>query len=48
MNVNLLSFLSPEVRRQARENIRQGVALDPLSDIVFRSIYTLSTGRNDG
>jgi predicted transposase/invertase (TIGR01784 family) len=40
MKVNLLSFLSPEVRRQVRENIRQGLALDPLSDIVFKTLLT--------
>jgi predicted transposase/invertase (TIGR01784 family) len=40
MKVNLLSFLSPEIRRQTRENIRQGLALDPLSDIVFKILLT--------
>ncbi|MDR1248121.1 MAG: Rpn family recombination-promoting nuclease/putative transposase [Treponema sp.] len=40
MKVSLLSFLSPEARRQARENIRRGIALDPLSDIVFKTLFT--------
>jgi predicted transposase/invertase (TIGR01784 family) len=40
VKVNLLSFLSPEVRRQTRENIRRGIALDPLSDIVFKTLLT--------
>jgi predicted transposase/invertase (TIGR01784 family) len=39
MKLNLLTVLSPETRRQARENIRQGLALDPLSDIVFKTLF---------
>jgi predicted transposase/invertase (TIGR01784 family) len=40
MKLNLLSFLSSEARRQAKENVRQGLALDPLSDIVFKTLFT--------
>jgi predicted transposase/invertase (TIGR01784 family) len=39
MKLNLFPFLSPQLRRQTRENIRQGLALDPLSDIVFKTLF---------
>jgi predicted transposase/invertase (TIGR01784 family) len=39
MKLNLFSLLSPDVRRQAKENVRQGLALDPLSDIVFKTLF---------
>jgi predicted transposase/invertase (TIGR01784 family) len=40
MKLNLLTALSPETRRLTRENIRNGLALDPLSDIVFKTLFT--------
>ncbi|MDR3122202.1 MAG: Rpn family recombination-promoting nuclease/putative transposase [Treponema sp.] len=39
MKLNLFTLLSPETRRQAREDIRQGLALDPRSDIVFKTLF---------
>jgi predicted transposase/invertase (TIGR01784 family) len=40
MKLSLFAALSPETRRLARENIRNGLALDPLSDIVFKTLFT--------
>jgi predicted transposase/invertase (TIGR01784 family) len=34
------SLLSPALRQKARENIKQGIPLDPLSDVVFKALFT--------
>jgi predicted transposase/invertase (TIGR01784 family) len=38
MNIPFLLF--PSLRRQARENVKQGLTLDILSDFVFKTLFT--------